>query len=69
MIIERPDHKVLAVEVKLASAITSHDSKHLRWLESEIGDALIDRVILNTGEYAYRSKDGTAVIPLALLGE
>jgi predicted AAA+ superfamily ATPase len=68
MIVERDDHKVLAIEVKLASAATAVDAKHLNWLELEIGDSLIDKIILNTGEYAYRDCEGTAIVPLGLLG-
>ncbi len=68
LIVERPDHRVLAIEVKLASAVSLSDSKHLNWLEREIGADLVDKVILNTGPYAYRQQDGTAVVPLGLLG-
>jgi len=68
IIVERADHKVLALEVKLGAVVAPTDSKHLRWLESEIGDSLVDKVILNTGEFAYRDSHGTAIVPLALLG-
>jgi predicted AAA+ superfamily ATPase len=68
IIVERPDHRVLAIEVKLAAAVTASDAKHLNWLERQIGGALIDKVVLTTGEFAFRDQNGTAVIPLALLG-
>ena len=68
MIVERPDHKVLAVEVKLSSAPSPSDAKHLDWLEHEIGTDLLDKVIISTGEFAYRQEGGTAVVPLGLLG-
>ena len=68
LIVERSDHKVLAIEVKLSSAVNPHDAKHLNWLEDQIGDRLIDKVIINTGPYAHRLPDGTAVVPLSLLG-
>lgn len=68
LIVERPDHRVLAIEVKLASAVDPRDSKHLNWLERQIGDRLIDKVIINTGPFAHRLPDGTAVVPLGLLG-
>jgi predicted AAA+ superfamily ATPase len=60
--------KVLAVEVKLADAIDSHDAKHLKWLADVLGDDLLGSVIISTGPEAYRRKDGIAVIPFALLG-
>ncbi len=68
LIVERDDHKILAIEVKLSGSINPGDTKHLRWLESEIGDQLIDKVVINTGPLAHRLPDGTAVVPLALLG-
>lgn len=59
---------VIAVEVKLAEAIDDRDVRHLNWLHGELGEQLIDRVIVTTGAYAYRRADGVAVVPLALLG-
>ena len=67
-IIERPDHKVIAVEVKLSAAPSENAAKHLNWLQDVIGDQLIDKVMLTTAPGAYRTRDGVAVIPLALLG-
>ena len=68
LIIERADHRVLAVEVKLSAMVTDDDVRHLKWLEGELGDALIDMAVIHTGPEAYRRKDGVAVIPAALLG-
>jgi hypothetical protein len=34
----------------------------------QIGDRVADKVIVTTGEFAYRRPDGVAVIPRALLG-
>ena len=68
LIVERPDHRVLGIEVKLGGVTTPGDAKHLHWLGREIGDDLVDKVIVTTGEGAYRTPDGVAVVPLALLG-
>jgi len=68
IVVERPDHKVLGIEVKLTSAPSDSDAKHLNWLQSQLGDNLLDKLVVCTGEYAYRQKDGTAVVPLGLLG-
>jgi len=68
LIVERPDQRVVAIEVKLSSAIDQHDVKNLLWLREKIGDDLLDAVVVNTGPRAYRRKDGIAVIPAALLG-
>jgi predicted AAA+ superfamily ATPase len=68
LIVERPDHRVVAIEVKLGTAPQPSSSKHLNWLQGEIGDTLIDKAVITSGEFAYRQADGTAVIPLSLLG-
>jgi predicted AAA+ superfamily ATPase len=68
IVIETNDTKCLAIEVKLADTIHDTDVRHLHWLAQQLGDRLVDRVILHTGPYAYRRSDGVAVVPLALLG-
>ena len=68
LVVERGDGRVVAAQVKLASAINDDDVRHLHWLEEQIGDRLLDKVVLCTGPAAYRRPDGVAVIPLALLG-
>lgn len=68
LIIERADQKVVAVEVKLSRVIEESDVKNLHWLSEQIGEDLIDAIVIHTGPRAYRRKDGIAVVPAALLG-
>lgn len=68
LIVERADGRVLAIEVKLGGAVDDADVKHLLWLQRELGENVVDTVVLSTGPRAYRRPDGIAVIPLALLG-
>ena len=67
-VLERDDGRVVAVEAKLSPNVSDRDVRHLRWLGDQIGDRLLDAVVLTTGERAYRRADGVAVVPLALLG-
>jgi uncharacterized protein len=67
LIVER-DGGVLAIEVKLTQVPSERDVQHLRWLEGQLGDQILDSVIITTGPEAYRRADGIAVIPAALLG-
>jgi len=67
-ILERADHKVVAIEVKLAGTVSDKDTVHLRWLADRLGPDLLDSVFVTTGQHAYRRTDGIAVVPLALLG-
>lgn len=68
LIVQRHDHRVLALEVKLNPAVNDDDVRHLRWLQQELGDDVVDTVVVTTGRQAYRREDGIAVVPAALLG-
>ena len=68
LIVERPDKKVVAIEVKLSDSVRPSDVASLNWLEENANALVLDKVLLNTGRRAYRRPDGVAVIPLALLG-
>jgi len=68
LIVERDDGRIVAIEVKLARAISDEDVRHLRWLGDQVGPELLDSLIITTGEAAYRRRDGIAVVPAALLG-
>ena len=68
LIIEGPDRRIVALEVKLSPQVDDHDVKHLRWLRTQMGDVVADAAMITTGKYAYRRPDGIAVIPAALLG-
>lgn len=68
LIVERDDGRVLALEVKLSVTVDDEDVQHLNWLAERIGDDLIDAVVVTTGQYAFRRRDGIAVVPAGLLG-
>jgi len=68
LIVERGDHRVLAMEVKLTHSVAESDLHHLRWLRDSMGKDLLDAVVITTGADAYRRPDGIAVVPAALLG-
>jgi predicted AAA+ superfamily ATPase len=68
LIVERPDGRVLAIEVKLARTTDDAALRHLVWLRDQISDDLLDAVVITTGEIAYRRADGIAVVPAALFG-
>jgi predicted AAA+ superfamily ATPase len=68
LLVARGDGKVLAIEVKLTATIGDADVRHLKWLHEQIGDDLLDAMVITTGAEAYRRSDGIGVVPLALLG-
>ena len=68
LIVERGDGRVLGLEVKLHAVATDKDVAHLKWLREQMGDDLLDAVVVTSGTEAYRRSDGIAVVPAALLG-
>lgn len=68
LIVIRDDGRVLAIEVKLSGTVSDQDTKHLRWLKRELGEGVLDAIVIHTGPTAYRRSDGIGVVPLALLG-
>lgn len=42
--------------------------EHLKWLQRQIGEDLLDAIVTTTGEQACRREDSMAVVPAALLG-
>ncbi|GFZ78299.1 ATP-binding protein [Nesterenkonia alkaliphila] len=69
LIVESFDGAVLGIEVKLSAHVDEKHLKHLKWLREQMPDRVVDLVVLYSGKEAYRTRDGIAVIPLALLGE
>jgi hypothetical protein len=40
----------------------------LKWLAEQLGDSLLDALVVTTGAEAYRRPDGIAVVPAGLIG-
>jgi len=61
--------RLLAIEVKTTADINSEDVRHLNWLEKQLPQKQLTKIVITTGPYAYqRKEDGVLVIPAALLG-
>ena len=63
----RADQRIVVYEVKLAATITDHDVRHIHWLQKQLGDQLVDAIVVHTGPEAYRRSDGIGVVPAAML--
>ncbi|MGQ0466977.1 MAG: hypothetical protein ACT4QG_16860 [Sporichthyaceae bacterium] len=68
LVVDGSDRSCVALEVKLSDTVHPADAQHLNWLKDQLGERLVERVIVNTGKFAYRRPDGVAVVPFALLG-
>jgi predicted AAA+ superfamily ATPase len=67
IIVEYGDGRVFAFEIKTDSAPTREDARHLRWLQSELGERFIGGAVLHTGPRAFRLSDGIVAAPIATL--
>jgi predicted AAA+ superfamily ATPase len=68
LIVEDRRRSCVAIEVKLANTGVDDDVEHLSWLQKQIGERLVARIVIYTGTFAYQRADGISVVPLALLG-
>lgn len=68
LVVEAPNNRVVAIEVKMKRTIKDGDVSPLKWLQSKIGDEMLDAIVITAGDSAYRRADGIGVIPAALLG-
>lgn len=67
LVVIRDDGRARAIEVKLAHTVDDSDVRHLRWLGEQLGDRLVDSIVINIGPAAYRRIDGIGVVPLGAL--
>ncbi len=68
LIARRDDGRVLAIEVKMSAVVGDDDVRHLSWLRDQLGEEVIDAIVVTTGRHAYRRADGIGVVPAGLLG-
>ena len=66
--IVQKDQSIVAIEVKMAAYITDTDVRHLNWFEEKVGTRVKEKIILTTGDRAYRRPDRVLVVPAALFG-
>jgi len=67
LIIEK-DRKLVIIEIKLGTSVSNDDVRHLNWFEGTLGSRVKEKIILTTGNRAYRRNDDVLVVPAALLG-
>jgi predicted AAA+ superfamily ATPase len=66
-IVER-DRSIVAIDVKLATAIEDDAVRHLNWFATLARGFQVTRLVLHVGQAAYRRPDGIHVVPAAVLG-
>jgi predicted AAA+ superfamily ATPase len=69
LLVERPDGRVIAIEVKATSAPTPAAAKHLRWLRDELGDRFVAGIVLHSGPEMFPIDHDIAAVPMCALWE
>jgi uncharacterized protein len=67
IIIERPDGRVIAIEVKSARSADQSDTSGLRFLRERLGDRFECGILLHTGPITARFSDRVWAVPVAAL--
>lgn len=69
LLIERPDGRVIAVEIKAGATVRPTDAKWLTWLRDLIGDRFEIGLVLCTGSAPLPVADRIVALPLSYLWE
>ncbi|MDE0268665.1 MAG: ATP-binding protein [Acidimicrobiaceae bacterium] len=67
LLIERPDGRIIAVEVKASLTVRPADAKWLVWLRDLIGDRFDTGLILHAGSHRLKPSDRILALPLSCL--
>ncbi|WP_419945558.1 ATP-binding protein [Candidatus Poriferisodalis sp.] len=69
LLIERPDGRIIAVEIKAGATVRPTDAKWLAWLRDLIGDRFEAGLVLYTGSAPLPVADRVVALPLSYLWE
>jgi uncharacterized protein len=67
LILETPDGRVIAIEVKAGSAPDRSAAKHLIWLRDQLGAQFVCGVVFHTGSRPFRVDDRVHALPISTI--
>jgi uncharacterized protein len=67
LVLEAPDGRVVAIEVKAGSAPNRLDSKHLEWMRDKIGAQFVCGVVFHTGTRPFKLNDRIHALPISTI--
>jgi uncharacterized protein len=67
LILEAPDGRVVAIEVKAGSTPDLSDARHLVWLRDKIGDQFVGGVVFHTGTRPFKLADKVQALPISTI--
>ncbi len=68
LLVETPDGRLIAIEVKVEAAPSTSSARHLSWLRGEVNDRFVVGMILHTGPRSYVLGDRLLALPSAVCG-
>jgi len=66
-ILETPDGRVVAIEVKASASPSAKDARNLHWLRDKLGDRCVAAVLLHLGNQATSLGNGVLALPVSQL--
>jgi hypothetical protein len=67
LVLEAPDGRVVALEIKASSAPTADMARHLVWLRDELGETFAAGIVLHTGPRPFRIDERIHALPICSL--
>lgn len=64
LLLEAPDGRIVAIEIKAAAAPTRDMARHLAWLRDELGGAFVQGVVFHTGPRGVRLEERVQALPI-----
>ena len=64
ILIETPDGRIIALEVKATAGPSRADARHLAWLRDSIGDRFVAGAVLHTGPDVFSLGDRILAVPI-----
>lgn len=67
LIVELANGRIIAIEIKAASAPSRSDARHLIWLREQLGDRVLAALVLHAGPHLYPLDDEVYAVPICSL--
>ena len=67
LILEAPDGRVVAIEVKAGSAPDRAESKHLEWLRDKLGEQFVCGIVFHTGRRPFKLDNRIHALPISTI--
>lgn len=67
LIVEAPDGRIIAIEIKATAAPKRDDGRHLIWLRDEFGPTFVAGIVFHTGPMAFKLDQNIHALPISVL--